>query len=114
MSDLKNPSEIEFHDVANIEDVTPQFPKRIMIDGHEIALFNVEGEIFATDNICSHAYASLADGFVTGDVVECPLHEACFNIRTGKVLSAPATVDIRTYPVQIADGRISVGYAAPR
>lgn len=101
---------VNFHDVADISDVTPAFPKRVAVQGHEIALFNVDGEIFATDNICSHAYASLADGFVTDDVVECPLHEACFNIRTGKALKEPATVDIKTYPVQLSDGRIHVGY----
>ena len=99
---------IGFVDVAALEEVTVFLPKRVFLGGHEIALFSVDGEIYATDNICTHAYASLADGFVDGDTVECPLHEACFDIRTGKALTAPATVDLRTYPVQVVDGRILV------
>jgi naphthalene 1,2-dioxygenase ferredoxin component len=110
MSGVLTMSTVNFYSVADMSEVTPDIPKRVVVDGHEIALFNVDGEIYATDNICSHAYASLADGFVDGDIVECPLHEACFNIRTGKVLSEPATVDIKTYPVRIVDGRIEVGY----
>lgn len=100
---------LEFVDVAAVDEVSAFLPRRVAVGDRDIALFNVDGEIFATDNICTHAYASLADGFVEGDTVECPLHEACFNIRTGKALKAPATVDLRTYPVRVTEGRVLVG-----
>jgi nitrite reductase/ring-hydroxylating ferredoxin subunit len=79
------------------------------VDGRRIALCNVDGEFFAIDDVCTHAYASLADGYIEGDQVECPLHGACFDIRTGKVKSAPASVDLKTYPVKVEGDRIKVG-----
>jgi len=74
----------------------------------QIALYNLGGEIYATDNICSHAFALLSDGWLDGEVIECPLHAARFDIRSGKVLDPPATEDLKTYPVRIVDGEIQV------
>jgi len=59
-----------------------------------IAVFNIDGEFFATDDTCTHDSYSLADGYIDGAVVECPLHMAKFDIRTGKVLSLPANRDL--------------------
>jgi nitrite reductase/ring-hydroxylating ferredoxin subunit len=87
--------------VARLGEITSARPKRVTIGQHQIALWNIGGTIYATDNICTHAYASLADGFLEGEVVECPLHEACFNVRTGKALTPPAVVDLRTYAVRL-------------
>jgi len=95
--------------VAKLADVVQDYPLRVRVEGRDIALFNLNGQIFATDNICSHEYASLADGVVDGETVECPLHGACFEIRTGRALTPPASVDIKTYGVQIKDGDILVG-----
>ena len=74
----------------------------------QIALYNLGGEIYATDNICSHAFALLSDGWLDGEVIECPLHAARFDIRSGKVLDPPATEDLKTYPVRIVDDEIQV------
>src|SRR4051812_5770223 len=68
----------------------------------QIALYNVEGEIYATDNVCTHAFAMLTDGFLDGDVIECPLHGGCFKVKTGEGQGAPITDDLKTYPVRIA------------
>lgn len=73
-----------------------------------VAVFNVEGEFFAVDDTCTHDKYSLADGYITGDVVECPLHMAKFSIRTGKVLSPPATRHLVTYEVKVEDGVVFV------
>jgi nitrite reductase/ring-hydroxylating ferredoxin subunit len=73
-----------------------------------IAVFNVDGEFFAVDDTCTHEEYSLADGYVTGDVVECALHMAKFNIRTGKVLSLPARLDLATYDVKVEGGIVFV------
>ena len=78
------------------------------IGGRSVALYEVDGEIFATDNICTHAYARLSDGWLDGDLIECPLHAARFEIRTGKVLDPPATEDLKTYPVRLIDDEIQV------
>jgi nitrite reductase/ring-hydroxylating ferredoxin subunit len=77
-------------------------------DGKHIALYNVDGEIFATTNVCSHAYALLSDGYLDDDVIECPLHAGRFEVRTGKALGAPVTEDIATYPVRVDGDAILV------
>jgi naphthalene 1,2-dioxygenase ferredoxin component len=80
----------------------------VEVAGHSIALYGVDGSIFATDNICTHAYARLSDGWLDGDLIECPLHAARFDVRAGKVLDPPATVDLKTYPVRVVDDEIQV------
>jgi naphthalene 1,2-dioxygenase system ferredoxin subunit len=80
----------------------------VEIAGHPIALYDVNGTVFATDNICTHAYARLSDGWLDGDLIECPLHAARFDVRTGKVLDPPATEDLKTYPVRVVEDEIQV------
>ena len=69
-------------------------------EGRSIAVYDCDGELFATDNICTHAYACLSDGWLDGTTIECPLHAARFDVRTGQVLDPPATEDLKTYPVR--------------
>jgi nitrite reductase/ring-hydroxylating ferredoxin subunit len=73
-----------------------------------IAVYNVDGEIYATDNTCTHAFAMLTDGFLDGDVIECPLHGGCFKVKTGEGQGAPITENLRTYPVRIVADAIEV------
>jgi naphthalene 1,2-dioxygenase system ferredoxin subunit len=80
----------------------------VEVAGRSIALYDVDGNIFATDNICTHAYARLSDGWLDGELIECPLHAARFDVRTGKVLDPPATVDLKTYPVRVVDDEIQI------
>ena len=74
--------------------------------GHDIALFHVEGDVFAIDNLCTHGNAKLCDGFVEGENVECPFHQAQFSLRDGSVQCGPATEPMRVWPVRIEDGRV--------
>ena len=76
-----------------------------------IGVYKVEGEFYAIDDICTHEFAVLSEGFVEGEVIECPLHQARFNIRTGKVLEPPADEDLRTYPVKLDGDEVYVGVA---
>ena len=70
-------------------------------EGKSFALYQVDGEIYATDNICTHGNARLCDGFLEGHEIECPLHQGKFDIRNGKAMCAPLTEDVKTYPVKI-------------
>jgi naphthalene 1,2-dioxygenase system ferredoxin subunit len=72
----------------------------VEVGGRSIAIYDCDGELFATDNICTHAYACLSDGWLDGTTIECPLHAARFDVRTGEVLDPPATEDLKTYPVR--------------
>jgi len=78
----------------------------IMVAGRDIAMYNAGGEIFATDNICTHGHARLCEGFLEGHEIECPLHQGRFDVRTGQPSCAPVTEAIRSYPVRIEGGRV--------
>ena len=78
------------------------------LDGKSLALYKVEGAVFATDNICTHGHARLCDGFLEGHEIECPLHQGKFDIRDGRALCAPLSEDIKTYPVKIEGNRVFV------
>jgi len=93
---------------VSCSELTPGEVLGVEVAGHSIALYDVDGSIFATDNICTHAYARLSDGWLDGELIECPLHAARFDVRTGKVLDPPATVDLKTYPVRVVDDEIQV------
>ena len=95
-------------DIASKDDVPEDDVMGIDINAKSIALYQVDGEIFATDNICTHGNARLCDGFLEGHEIECPLHQGKFDIRNGKALCAPLTEDIQIYPVKIEGGRVFV------
>jgi nitrite reductase/ring-hydroxylating ferredoxin subunit len=80
----------------------------VVVGGRSIAIYDSDGQLFATDNICTHAYACLSDGWLDGETIECPLHAARFDIRTGKVLDPPATEDLKIYPVRAVDDEIQL------
>ena len=77
-------------------------------EGQDIALFNVDGEVFAINNLCTHGSAKLCDGFVEGDHVECPFHQGRFHIPSGTPTSLPCAVPIKTYPVTLQDGMVCI------
>jgi 3-phenylpropionate/trans-cinnamate dioxygenase ferredoxin subunit len=73
-----------------------------------ISVFNVDGEFLAVDDTCTHQDASLAEGWLEGDTVECPLHATCFSLRSGRPLGPPAKLPVAVHPVVVADGVIYV------
>lgn len=78
----------------------------VKVAGKDIALYDVEGEVFATDNLCTHGAARMSDGFLEGREIECPLHQGRFDVCTGKAMCVPLTENIRTYPVKIENLRV--------
>jgi naphthalene 1,2-dioxygenase system ferredoxin subunit len=80
--------------------------------GKPIVLYNVEGEIYATDNVCTHAFAMLSEGWLDGDVIECPLHAGRFEVKTGKGLGPPIPADIKTYKTRLVGDEIQLDLAS--
>ena len=80
----------------------------VVVEGREIALYDIEGQVFATDDICTHAYAKLSDGWFDKGEIECPLHAGRFDARTGKATAPPCVDDLKTYPVKVEGGEIQV------
>ena len=87
--------------IASTDELRPGERKLIELDGHPIALFNIDGEYHCIADICSHDDGPVAEGELLGCEIECPRHGARFDVRTGKVLSFPAIVDIQSYDVYI-------------
>ena len=102
-------SDVTFHQVATTDQLDEDEAIQVIVDGKEIAIVNLGGEFYALDDICTHAYASMADGYIEGDCIECPLHGAQFNIKTGKAETPPATEDLKCYEIKIEGSNILVG-----
>ena len=100
---------IEFHAVATTSEISEDEPKAVSIGRLDVGIYKLDGEFFALDDICTHAYAMMTDGYIEDGQIECPLHGACFDIKSGKALTAPATIDLRPYPVKVEGDQISVG-----
>jgi naphthalene 1,2-dioxygenase ferredoxin component len=95
-------------DVIAFDEVPEEDVLGVEAGGRELALYSVEGQVHATDNICTHGHARLCDGFLEGFEIECPLHQGRFDIRDGKPLCEPVTEPIRCYPVKVENGRVFV------
>jgi nitrite reductase/ring-hydroxylating ferredoxin subunit len=88
--------------VAGVAEVAEGQVHAVRVDGREIALYHLPGgEFRATDNVCTHEYALLSDGWLEDGCIECPLHAARFDVRTGKALCAPAETDIKVFEVKV-------------
>lgn len=99
----------KFYRIVNVNDM-PEGERLIFeINEQSIVLFNVNGEMLATGDLCSHDEGPIGDGELDGDVIICPRHGARFDVHTGKALSLPAVTGIPVYPVQIVDNYVEVG-----
>ncbi len=99
-------SNTEWTDAAAVDDVPADDVIGMIVAWRDMALYSAGGEIFATDNICTHGHARLCEGFLDGHEIECPLHQGKFDVRTGQPSCAPVTEAIRSYPVKIEGGRV--------
>jgi naphthalene 1,2-dioxygenase ferredoxin component len=98
----------EWHRAGKAASIEPGDAIVAHVAGREIAIFRVGSEFFATDNRCTHAAAPLADGYLDGEIIECPLHQGLFNVRTGHVVCAPPLKPLRTYEVRVVDQQLEV------
>ena len=95
-------------EAAAFDELPAEDVKGVQVEGLDIVLYRVEGEVYATSDICTHAQARLCEGFLEGHEIECPLHQGRFDIRNGKAMCAPLTDDLKVYPVKIEDGRVFI------
>lgn len=86
--------------VARADEVTDETPLAVMVGNKEIGIYRVNGVLRAIEDVCPHEYALLTEGFVDGETVECCMHGAVFNIRTGACLKEPGGRDLVTYAVR--------------
>ena len=86
---------------ASVQEVKSESGLQVEIGDKTIALFRLDGKVYALEGICPHAEAYLAEGFIEEGKVECPLHQALFEIPSGKCLGPPADRDLVTFPTKI-------------
>ena len=94
--------------LCSTADVAVGTPLRVEADGLVLAVFNLDGEFFVTDDACTHGPGSLGEGYVDGDVVECNFHGGQFNIRTGEVVAPPCMEPVKTYPTRVENGMVVI------
>ncbi len=103
---------VEWYPVCDADELDVEDVTGFEQDGKQYAVYRTPSGYYATDGKCTHAGAILADGLVTGEIIECPQHQAQFHIPTGEAKSAPASVNLKTYPVKIKGGKIYIGFAS--
>jgi 3-phenylpropionate/trans-cinnamate dioxygenase ferredoxin component len=91
---------VNWRRVASAAELPPGSVRRVVLDGIAIALCNVAGELYAVDDECTHAFASLSEGTLTGQSLECPLHGGCFDVRTGAAQGGVVSEDLRRFAVR--------------
>lgn len=97
--------------VAKKKDIPEGTTKTFIVDDKDIAISCIEGHYYAFINVCSHMELPLAEGEITGTVIECPHHGAQFDLKTGEALSMPAVTPIQVFDVKVEgeDIKVNVG-----
>lgn len=98
----------EWHDVAARDQLDPDFPLGVEVNGQNVGIYLQDDEVRALEDICPHAFALLSQGFQENGQIECPLHAARFDIASGKCLNEIGQHDIRCFPVKVENGRVSI------
>ena len=100
----------EWVEACAADDIEEEDVVRFDHGGRTFAVYRLEGDAYyATDGLCTHERVHLADGLVTGAIIECPKHNGRFDVRTGAAKGAPVCVDLRTYPVRLEGGKVLIG-----
>lgn len=81
---------------------------RVEVDDLVLAVFNIDGMFFVTDDQCTHGPGSLSEGDISGHIVECDFHYGAFDIRTGEVAAPPCMVPVRTYQAVVEDDAVFI------
>jgi len=102
-----------FVPVTRASELAPGVMTWAVVDRERILVANVDGAFYALQDACGHRQAPLSKGTLEGHVIECPLHFATFDVRTGKLLSGPVAEDVPTYQVQVKDDTVYVRRAPP-
>jgi nitrite reductase/ring-hydroxylating ferredoxin subunit len=98
-------------DLCSAAEIAPGNVLRVETAGLTLAVFNIDGEFYVTNDACTHGPGSLSEGFIEGEVVECNFHNGQFNIKTGAVVSPPCMVPVKTYRTAVENGRVLIELA---
>ena len=95
-------------DLCATDDVRPGEALKVEAGDLSLAVFNVDGDFFVTDDACTHGPGSLSEGYLDGHVIECDFHNGAFDVRTGEVVAPPCMIPLKTYKVVVESGRVLI------
>jgi nitrite reductase/ring-hydroxylating ferredoxin subunit len=99
------PTKVE---LCKADQVSPGSALRVEAAGLTVAVFNLDGAFYVTDDACTHGPGSLSEGYIDGDVIECNFHNGQFDIKTGAVVSPPCMIPVKTYPAVVEGGAVFI------
>jgi nitrite reductase/ring-hydroxylating ferredoxin subunit len=95
-------------DLCGTDEIEPGAVIKVDTGDLSLAVYNVDGEFFVTDDLCTHGPGSLSEGYMDGHVVECDFHNGAFDVRTGEVVAPPCMIPLKTYKVLVENGRVTI------
>jgi 3-phenylpropionate/trans-cinnamate dioxygenase ferredoxin component len=95
-------------DVCPLENLPPGTRRVVDVDGAAVAVFNIDGALYAIEDVCTHDGGQLASGELAGDAITCPRHGARFSVKTGAVLAPPAYAALHVFPLRVEQGMVQV------
>ena len=101
---------VVFHEAAKVGEVAQNAAKHLKVADRDIALINLAGTLYAIGGICTHGAQRLAGGYIEGELIECPAHGGTFEIKTGKAVDYPCTVNVKSYDVLIDGDTVMIGW----
>lgn len=99
---------LEWHYAIDASEVEDDDVVQVVINNLEIAVYCLDGKFYATEDACTHGQATLSEGVVVGDVIECPIHQGRFCIRTGQPRGGPVSVPLRTFQTKLESNSVYV------
>lgn len=108
MTETKDIHMLHLLELCPSAEVAPGCAAKVEKENLNLAIFNIDGNFYVTDDACTHGPGSLSEGFIEGEVVECDFHNGAFNIRTGEVVTPPCMIPLRTYAVHVVDGKVYI------
>ena len=95
-------------ELCSVDEVAEGEAIRVEKDGLELAVYNLNGQFYVTDDLCTHGPGLLHEGYIDGDIVECNFHNGSFNIKTGEVVDPPCMIPVKTYKTSVEDGKVFI------
>lgn len=99
-----------WHDLVPVADLIPRWVTRVDLGRRAFAVFDTPDGICVSLALCNHGGADLCDGYFDGHMIECPLHQGAFDVRSGAPIGAPATRRMKTFPARVVDGRVQIRF----
>jgi nitrite reductase/ring-hydroxylating ferredoxin subunit len=95
-------------ELCKTDQVLPGEVTKVEAAGLTLAVYNVDGTFYVTDDTCTHGPGSMSEGFLDGDIIECNFHQGCFNVRTGEVTAPPCMIPLKTYQVVVENDTVFI------